>query len=481
MATLPKFDNEFYNTLNRRVTVKAPTATTGLAGSTPKVAPTTKPAAPSRIADQPSGGATREQLALIRNGATPQPTGTGLAAKADTIAEKTQALTGYTKPVASGAQGIKLPSYTERDQDVASHMDRLLARDSEYMKRAEAAGRGQAQGRGLLNSSISVGAARGAAMDKAFEIASQDAGQNFQRNLTNQQQRTEAAMQMRQIVSQEAISRNEIQSREAIAYAQELGALERLGMELTTEERLLKDRIDADYGLERLRQEGDVRLQGLGDASAMERLQAELSSREGIASLDNATTRRGQDIQREGQDIQRYGIDVQADTTRRGQDIDLTGIEIRSDDSRYATDASFQTALLDNETRQDIANLDAETRTRIADADRDVNRLLREMELDQQAQSSIGDAFNNAVRSYTLETQGINANTSLRAEDRQGLLDGAYGRLQDYIATTEAIYGVSLNPSAAGRGTASESSSDPPVVNLVGVSGYERTVGTGGP
>ncbi len=78
----------------------------------------------------------------------------------------------------------------EREVDskstVQGQMNSLLDKGGDYMKRAETKGLQMANSRGLLNTSMAVGAAHGAAMDAAMPIATQDAQTYNNQSLTNQ-------------------------------------------------------------------------------------------------------------------------------------------------------------------------------------------------------------------------------------------------------------------------------------------------------
>lgn len=81
-----------------------------------------------------------------------------------------------------------------RPQDtVAGQMEGLLSKDNDYMKRAETRANHQMNSRGLLNSSMAVGASQAAAIDAALPIAQQDASTYFQQGRDNQNYTNQAA------------------------------------------------------------------------------------------------------------------------------------------------------------------------------------------------------------------------------------------------------------------------------------------------
>ena len=99
---------------------------------------------------------------------------------------------GYTAPSQAQTQ-----TYTATNQDVTpdqmsgERMAGLLASDSPYIQQARQSGLANAQRRGLLNSSLSAGAAEAAAIQAAMPLATQEAGvySNAAANYANAQNR----------------------------------------------------------------------------------------------------------------------------------------------------------------------------------------------------------------------------------------------------------------------------------------------------
>lgn len=77
--------------------------------------------------------------------------------------------------------------WTPEDDKVDTEVARITSQDSPLMQQAKTAGLATAQKRGLLNSSMAVGAAQDSVLKTAVPIASQNAGQTFQKNLSTQQ------------------------------------------------------------------------------------------------------------------------------------------------------------------------------------------------------------------------------------------------------------------------------------------------------
>lgn len=78
-----------------------------------------------------------------------------------------------------------IPEYREdRASEIAAD---IASKDSPLLQNAATKARQYANKRGLINSSMAAGAGQRAALDVAIPLASQQAGQEFQKNLTDQQ------------------------------------------------------------------------------------------------------------------------------------------------------------------------------------------------------------------------------------------------------------------------------------------------------
>lgn len=188
-------------------------------------------------------------------------------------------------------------TYTPGDSSVSRRMTGLLQKDNPYMQQAATRGAQEANRRGLLNSSIAVGAVESARIDAALPIASQEAGQAHDTNIrgrelqladmTNQRgidaQREFLGME---IGSRERLQEKDIASRERLSAADNEAAMERLTQELGSRARLQEAELAAQrerLGMQLSQQEA-LTLQEL--RAAEDRLGIELSSRERMQGLD---------------------------------------------------------------------------------------------------------------------------------------------------------------------------------------------------
>lgn len=95
-------------------------------------------------------------------------------------------------PVAGAIQAMGANVFTQnalRDDSMEARVGRIADSGSDLMRRAAAGGLAMANKRGLLNSSMAVGAARGAVLDRALPIASQDSQIAAQHNMAELERR----------------------------------------------------------------------------------------------------------------------------------------------------------------------------------------------------------------------------------------------------------------------------------------------------
>lgn len=94
----------------------------------------------------------------------------------------------------------------EANSSTADNVNKLTATDSPFMAQAKARGIDTANQRGLLNSSIAVGASQKAAYDAALPIAQADANISAQKDISAQQFSQNKDLQSQQIASTEKIA-----------------------------------------------------------------------------------------------------------------------------------------------------------------------------------------------------------------------------------------------------------------------------------
>lgn len=112
-------------------------------------------------------------------------------------------------------------SWTPEEDGVASRIAAITAGNADYIKQARTTGFQAASRRGLGNSSMAAGASEAEAIRAAAPVASQEAQQTFQKNLTTQQGLIGSDQLARQIAAQE---RQQITASTTDLTAQSLGA-----------------------------------------------------------------------------------------------------------------------------------------------------------------------------------------------------------------------------------------------------------------
>lgn len=137
-----------------------------------------------------------EQAPVVGITAPAQPQAlTGIAPTVPAAATAAQATTGVA-PVAAVDTGQDLPAL--QDAGVASRVAALTSEDSPLIKQARTSGLQAANARGVLNSSIGIGAAENEAYRAALPIAQQEAAQAQQTNT----QRYDLSAQMARLRAQ---------------------------------------------------------------------------------------------------------------------------------------------------------------------------------------------------------------------------------------------------------------------------------------
>ena len=121
------------------------------------------------------------------------------------------------------------------DQTVEGRLDGILAKNSPLMQRAATQGMQYANQRGLLNSTMAVGAAQGAMIDRATPIAQQDASQAWQRG----NQRLDHRHQQDMSYLQDELQRNQMALQQAISQGNDQLATQ-LQMEINNQQEHLR-------------------------------------------------------------------------------------------------------------------------------------------------------------------------------------------------------------------------------------------------
>jgi hypothetical protein len=143
-------------------------------------------------------------------------------------------------------------TWKTEDDSVEGKVTGLVSQDSPLIQQAREQGAQSANRRGLLNSSIAAGASQAAAYNVALPIAQQDATQTAQKNLESEQQQGRVGITNLQTASSERIEGSQEQAamsrliqqghtQEDIQAMSDAASKERLGIQLTSEEKRAAD------------------------------------------------------------------------------------------------------------------------------------------------------------------------------------------------------------------------------------------------
>lgn len=113
--------------------------------------------------------------------------------------------------MAYNAEGMWQPE----DDTVETRVTGLMSKNSGLMQQAKTAGLQQANARGLLSSSMAVGASQAEAYKPALQIASQDASQTAQKNLQAQGFKENRTIQGDSIANQQTMQGRDIEATKA--------------------------------------------------------------------------------------------------------------------------------------------------------------------------------------------------------------------------------------------------------------------------
>lgn len=197
----------------------------------------------------------------------------------------TAASSGGMMPQMQAMPAPPAPTVGQYDDSAASNLGKITAAGSPVMTQAANAGLATANRRGLLNSSIAVGAAQGEVLKVATPLATADASINAQKNLANmssdsaikqiqEQGRVTGGLQQQQQAATSALSTQE---------ATQLSALEKQRAAATSDQQ----RADIDAQMSRLKESGNQQLTQLGAASGYEQQRIVLQGQ--IAALAAGT------------------------------------------------------------------------------------------------------------------------------------------------------------------------------------------------
>lgn len=142
--------------------------------------------------------------------------------------------------------------WKDEDTSVEKRLNELTSKDSDYMRQASTQGFQMANRRGLLNSSMAIGAAQAARLDRALPIAQQEAGQTHERQQLGRQLQSSDIQQQRDIGARERMQQTDIEAQREAQQREIQAARERLERELTSREGMQQIDIAAQERIARM-------------------------------------------------------------------------------------------------------------------------------------------------------------------------------------------------------------------------------------
>ena len=392
-------------------------------------------------AKKPSNGFNSGEQKTVRPGgglsyspAPPPANGQGPAAPAAQSAPVTGDVPMQTSAATGAAPAASAPRTNTGGGAVSDRVDAIIAKDSALMQRAATQGFQMANRRGLSNSSMAAGEAQNRVLDAAVPIATADAGDRLQRDLTRDE--LDSRLELTNLNNKTSIETANIGASASLGVAGISAATQKELAAINNRHDLTMQEKDA-LSREALAKLGFAHESGLADR--------DIAARRDIANLEVESRK------------------------------DITGMQLDAAAEEGALNRAFQgdQQLQEIASRMDLANLDAETRTRIATtqieaegAQRNLDRALQQNLSDQQIQAAredldvkiaaaereklaaiIADANNQrmAATSNTLNNADIPAATRTAA---QNSINDQY---QQTINYAQNLYGVKLDDSTPTR------------------------------
>jgi hypothetical protein len=380
--------------------------------------------------------------------------------------------------------------WKDEGESTAARVGDLTTSSSPYIQQAKQAGLQSANRRGLLNSSISAGAAEGEAIKAAAPIAQADANVAAQRNLsaqnfTQQGKLNEAGYAAQkdvtgmQIAGQKDITGMQITSAEkqtTQTLANQLGianldAATRTALmsaQLGSNEKIALQNINANQTLAQLDAATKTLLAQMSTASnekiATQQIDAQtanalaqINANKDLANLD-ATTK-----------MSLAQLQIQAQTAQQ-----QAAIASQEKQTTQQLTAQQQIALENINANANLAQLDNATKMQLAVMDSDMQMKIANLNVSANQQKDAMAAAINMGDVYAKMIDSINSNTTMPAAERAKFLDSAKIMFSNNLGVIEGMYGINLNwgggPSGAGANTSTTLS--PGMLAALDTTGY---------
>ncbi len=239
----------------------------------------------------------------------------------------------------------------DESQTMQGRVASVIDENSALMQRAASKAKEQMNARGLINSSMAIGAGQSAVLDAAMPIAQQDSNIFAQQRIANQQASNEARQFNAGEANKFGLTKLEGQIKSTLADKDIVAAKDRLVTELSSREKL--SAADIAAAKERLGMELSSRkdLSQADIAAAMERLGMELESRATLQTEELASREKVAGMEIESAD-KRLDKEIQS-----REDLQTQELQYRTDEAAKQRDFERITQLTDQEFKTALANL----------------------------------------------------------------------------------------------------------------------------
>lgn len=315
-----------------------------------------------------------------------------------------------------------------QNENVASNMASIVNQGSPVMNMARADGMRAANRRGLMNSSMGVGAAQEAVLRTALPMAQQQAQQGFQANQAYRDYTQNAALQDRDITSRESMQGRDLTSREFMQ-----------GRDLASRSDLLNRELDSREFMQGRDITSAEMMQGRDLASRRDLLDQELSSREFMQGRDITSQEFMQ-----GRDLTSRTDLLNRELANR---MDMLTRELQSLEGRQGVDINARRTMLADELdsleQRQAAELSQQREIQMRELD--IRDRLGQMGLNAEERDSAARTVISFEQLYQNTVNTINNNPDIPADARQTMLTAARNLRDVQMNLAEQLYAIDLD------------------------------------
>jgi hypothetical protein len=330
------------------------------------------------------------------------------------------------------------PTYTGYEDSTEVLVNEMASQDSLLMQQAATSGLQTANDRGMINSSMSAGAAQAATLDYIVPIASQDASQNFTKNMSGLETQQELVLAEFDRETQAMLQKTQIMADAMQAELDRELALEQQASEQGFE----AEQLETQLAFEAAQTESQQAFEA-SQAAAQQAFEQEL-----LAS-DQAFSQQMAEFEAEqAAAAQAFEASLQDDA----QDYEQQMAEFAA--QQEAEQRAFEQALIEDSQQfeQEMAEFEAQQleeqrafEAQQAELDRQIQTALAEMDLEETDQAAATAMITDAWSDYNAMYAEIMSNPDLSAEEREAQILTNQEMLDDRITYTTELYNVAFD------------------------------------